>query len=77
MTSNADQFREQIGPKRRQSYHKLTDVLAETDPDLLAAIQTAFHDDTVPTTSIQRALLDLGYPVGYSSVVRWRQHVCG
>ena len=77
MNSKADDFRQQIGPSRRQSYHRLTERLAQEDPELLAAVQAAFADETVPTTSIHRALKELGYDCGYSSVVRWRQHVSG
>ena len=77
MNSKADDFRKQIGPSRRQSYHRVSDTLSNADPDLLDAVIAAFKDDSVPTTSIHRALLDLGYDVGYSSVIRWRQHVCG
>jgi len=55
----------------------VSDTLNNADPDLLDAVMAAFKDDSVPTTSIHRALLDLGYDVGYSSVIRWRQHVCG
>lgn len=77
MTSKANDFRKQIGPSRRQSYHSLSDTLRENDPDLLEAIVAAFKDDSIPTTSIQRALIDVGYDVGYSAVIRWRENVCG
>lgn len=77
MKSKADDFLEAIGPSRRQSYHRLADRLRDQDPDLLDAVLAAFGKDEVPTTSIHRALSDLGYDVGYSSVIRWRQHVSG
>ena len=34
MNSKADDFRQQIGRSRRQSYHRLTERLAQDDPEL-------------------------------------------
>lgn len=49
--------------------------LQESDPDLLAAIHDVFQDDTASTAMIVRSLESVGIDMGYSSVVRWREHV--
>ncbi len=49
--------------------------LEESDPDLLAAIHEVFRDETASTAMIVRSLEAVGIEMGYSSVIRWRDHV--
>ncbi|MCP4844424.1 MAG: hypothetical protein GY901_04895, partial [Actinomycetia bacterium] len=49
--------------------------LEANDPELLAAIVEALNDDHPNIAMIQRSLEAVGIDMGYSSVVRWREHV--
>lgn len=73
--SKADEFKQTLTPTRRLNWRATMRQLERTDPDLLAAIEEVFRDDTANTAMIQRSLKAVGIDMGYSSVVRWREHV--
>lgn len=73
--SKADEFKKTLTPTRRLNWRATMRQLERTDPDLLAAIEEVFQDDTANTAMIQRSLKSVGIDMGYSSVVRWREHV--
>ncbi len=73
--SKADHFRQTLIPNRRPNFHDVTRKLEANDPDLLAAIHEALHDDNTNIAMIQRSLEAVGIDMGYSSVIRWREHV--
>jgi hypothetical protein len=73
--SKADQFRETMVPSRRPNFHAVARELEANDPELLAAIIEALDDDHPNIAMIQRSLEAVGIDMGYSSVVRWREHV--
>ncbi|MEL0211495.1 MAG: hypothetical protein VW891_13125 [Novosphingobium sp.] len=73
--SKADHFRQTLIPNRRPNFHAVTRDLETNDPDLLAAILEALHDDDTNIAMIQRSLEAVGIDMGYSSVIRWREHV--
>jgi len=73
--SKADEFKQTLNPTRRLNWRMVTRQLEQTDPDLLAAIEEAFRDDTANTAMIARSLEAVGIDMGYSSVIRWRDHV--
>lgn len=57
--------------------HKLARVLEQLDPDENAALQVALTDPTLPSAGIARALRASGYPIGETSVKRYRMDVLG
>jgi uncharacterized protein (DUF362 family) len=62
-------------PSRRPNFHAVSRELEANDPELLAAIIEALDDDHPNIAMIQRSLEAVGIDMGYSSVVRWRDHV--
>ena len=62
-------------PSRRPNFHAVTRDLEANDPELLAAIVEALNDDHPNIAMIPRSLEVVGIEMGYSSVVRWREHV--
>ena len=73
--SKANEFRQNLNPTRRLNWRMTMQQLEESDPDLLAAIHEVFRDDTASTAMIVRSLEAVGIDMGYSSVIRWRDHV--
>lgn len=73
--SKAGEFKQNLNPTRRLNWRMTMHHLQESDPDLLAAIHDVFLDDTASTAMIVRSLESVGIEMGYSSVVRWREHV--
>jgi hypothetical protein len=73
--SKAEQFRASYAPNRRPNFHAVARDLKANDPELLAAIVEALNDDHPNIAMIQRSLDAVGIDMGYSSVVRWREHV--
>jgi len=73
--SKADEFKQNLNPTRRLNWRMTMQQLEESDPDLLAAIHEVFRDNTASTAMIVRSLEAVGIDMGYSSVVRWRDHV--
>ena len=73
--SKANEFRQNLHPTRRLNWRMTMQQLEESDPDLLAAIHEVFRDETASTAMIVRSLEAVGIDMGYSSVIRWRDHV--
>jgi len=51
--------------------------LEASDPDLLVALEDALADESASLAAIHRSLRDVGVDIGYSSLIRWRDHVRG
>jgi len=47
------------------------------DPDLLDAVNEALVDESASLAAIHRSLREVGIDIGYSSLIRWRDHVRG
>lgn len=75
--SQAKAFRDNIQPTRRANYRRVMDHLEQHDPDLLAAINDVLADDHLSLAAIHRSVRDVGIDIGYSSLIRWRDHVRG
>lgn len=73
--SKADQFRASYAPTRRASYRQVIDNLFETDPELLAAVEEALANESSSLAAVHRSLRAVGVDIGYSSLIRWRDHV--
>lgn len=71
----ADQFRESYAPSRRANYHQVMTHLEDTDPGLLDAVNEALVDEANSLAAIHRSLKSVGVDIGYSSLIRWRDHV--
>lgn len=75
--SKADQFKASYTPTRRANYHQVMTHLEANDPDLLDAVNEALADESNSLAAIHRSLRSVGVDVGYSSLIRWRDHVRG
>lgn len=73
--SKAQQFTASISPTRRPSYFQLMTQLEVDDPDLLDAVNEALVDESASLAAIHRSLREVGIDIGYSSLIRWRDHV--
>jgi hypothetical protein len=49
--------------------------LEVADPDLLDAVNEALADEAASLAAIHRSLKEVGVDIGYSSLIRWRDHV--
>ena len=49
--------------------------LENADADLLDAVNEALSDESASLAAIHRSLREVGVDIGYSSLVRWRDHV--
>jgi len=75
--SKAEQFKAGYAPTRRTSYTQIMARLETEDPDLLDALNVALADHSASLAAIHRSLRDVGVDIGYSSLIRWRDHVRG
>jgi len=75
--SKAEQFTTSISPTRRPSYVQHMTQLEVEDPDLLDAINEALADESASLAAIHRSIREVGVDIGYSSLIRWRDHVRG
>lgn len=75
--SKAEQFTTGISPTRRPSYVQHMTQLEVEDPDLLDAINEALADESASLAAIHRSIREVGVDIGYSSLIRWRDHVRG
>lgn len=73
--SKADQFKTSISPTRRPSFGQIMTHLEVADPDLLDAVNEALADEAASLAAIHRSLKEVGVDIGYSSLIRWRDHV--
>ena len=75
--SKAEKFTTGISPTRRPSYTQIMTQLEVDDPDLLDAVNEALVDESASLAAIHRSLREVGIDIGYSSLIRWRDHVRG
>ena len=75
--SKAEAFKAGYSPTRRASYVRIMEKLEASDPDLLVALEDALADESASLAAIHRSLRDVGVDIGYSSLIRWRDHVRG
>lgn len=75
--SKAEQFRASYAPTRRANYRQVIDHLHETDPDLLHAVEEALANESLSLAAVHRSIREVGVDIGYSSLIRWRDHVRG
>ena len=73
--SKAEQFTTGISPTRRPSYAQIMTQLEDDDPQLLDAINEALADESASLAAIHRSIRGVGIDIGYSSLIRWREHV--
>lgn len=74
MTSKVDRFQDSIRRTRRRTYLEIAENLRRNEPELLAAVEAAFTAGEIPMAAVHRALSDVDVEIGYSSLVRWRDH---
>lgn len=74
MTSKVEVFQDAIRRTRRRTYLEIADEVRQSEPELLDAVEAAFRDGAIPLAAVHRALGDIGIEIGYSSLVRWRDH---
>lgn len=73
--SKAEAFKASISPTRRPSFQQIMSHLQNADADLLDAVNEALSDESASLAAIHRSLREVGVDIGYSSLVRWRDHV--
>ena len=73
--SKAEQFAASISPTRRPSFNQIMTHLEVADPDLLDAVNEALADESLSLAAIHRSVREVGIDIGYSSLIRWRDHV--